>query len=82
MPDTVIVTVRCGKFSGDFELPAQLPLKDWETALLEAAQAQFSLCLRPGSKLRLAAGQTTIQSHWTLEQCGIYDGSILNLTIV
>lgn len=80
MPETVLVTVCCGSCCGDFELPAQLPLENWEKALLDAVKKQFRI-LSPGGNIRLMKGQVRIQPQWTLAQCGIFDGSILQLII-
>lgn len=78
MPETVLVTICYGKDQGDFELPAQLPLQNWESALADAAKSRFrSLSL--GKSLHLMKDHVPIQPQWTLAQCGIFDGSILQL---
>ena len=81
MPETVLVTICCGGSQGDFELPARIPLASWEKALLEAVQSRFGLWTGKGGKLQLTKDRVQIQPGWTLEQCGIYDGSILQLVI-
>lgn len=81
MPETVLVTICCGDRRGDFELPARLPLESWQGALMEATRDAFRLRLEKGRKIRLMKDQLELRPGWTLEQCGIYDGSILHLTI-
>ena len=81
MPEMVIVTICCGGCRGDFELPARLPLKNWEAALLDAVRNRFAIFPQQGQTPRLMKDQIPIQPQWTLEQCGIYDGSILQLLL-
>lgn len=78
MPETVLVTICYGNYQGDFELPAQIPLKNWEKALAAAVKSQFRI-FSLVERFLLMKDKVQLQPQWTLAQCGIFDGSILQL---
>lgn len=87
-PDKVIVSVEIqgGGFCGDYELPANVPLKDFQRLLLEALVQHFPqnpavrLCLEEGAVLCRKDGKNlreVIPEEDTLAAHGVWDGSSL-----
>ena len=81
MPDTVIVTARYGIEEADFELPAKLPLLQWRDAFTAALRQGFYGIRLEGKILSLYWQDRLIPGEATLEQCGIYDGSVITLRL-
>jgi uncharacterized ubiquitin-like protein YukD len=81
MPDTVIVTIRSGRDEADFELPAKLPFGQWAESLGNTLRQSFYGIRLEGKTISLQWQNRTIPEEATLEQCGIYDGSILMLQL-
>lgn len=81
MPDTVIVTLRNGAEESDFELPAKLPFQQWSDALAAALRQSFYGIRLEGKVICLCWQGRVIPREATLAQCGIYDGSILELQL-
>ena len=81
MPDTVIITARYGTEEADFELPAKLPLLQWKDALTTVLRQSFYGIRLEGKMLSLYWQDIRIPEEATLEQCGIYDGSIITLRL-
>lgn len=81
MPDTVIVTVCSGTDQADFELPAKIPLAQWTDTLEQALRQSFYGLRLEGKRVYLCWQERIIPKEATLEQCGIYDGSILMLRL-
>lgn len=81
MPDTVIVTIRNGGDEADFELPAKLPFGQWAEALGNTLRQSFYGIRLEGKAVRLYWQDRVIPDEATLEQCGVYDGSVLMLRL-
>lgn len=81
MPDTVIVTIRSGADEADFELPAKMPFGQWMESLVQALRQSFYGLRLEGKTIGLYWQERAIPKEATLEQCGIYDGSILMLRL-
>ena len=81
MPEYVIVTIRSGTEEADFELPAKLPFRQWADALIHALRQSFYGLRLEGKKIRLYWQDIAIPEEATLEQCGVYDGSVLILAV-
>lgn len=81
MPDTVIVTIRYGAEEADFELPAKLPLGQWQDTLGPTLRLHFHNLRLEGRGIALKWQNRTIPAEATMENCGIYDGSILLLEV-
>ena len=81
MPETVLVSIECGGRQADFELPARVPLKHVERALLEAVRSTLMIFPEPDTQPELRFRGIAISKEWTLEQCGVFDGSILQLIL-
>lgn len=81
MPDTVVLTIRYGAEEADFELPAKIPFGQWRDALGQTLRQHFRDLRLEGKNLGLAWQSRLIPSEATLEQCGIYDGSVLVLEV-
>lgn len=79
MPETVIVTVRWNGQEADFELPSGLPVQAWQEAFCAGARMVFpGFFLEPGN-VHFFYNQVPLEPGYTLAECGIYDGSILEL---
>lgn len=81
MPDTVIVTIRSGADEADFELPAKIPLAQWTDSLTQSLRQGFYGLRLEGRQVCLYWQERAIPQEATLEQCGIYDGSVLLLRL-
>ena len=81
MPNTVIVTIRGGADEADFELPAKIPLAQWSDSLEQSLRQSFYGLRLEGKRVCLCWQERVIPKEATLEQCGIYDGSILMLRL-
>lgn len=81
MPDTVIVTILSGGDEADFELPAKLPFQQWQDALAHALRQSFYGIRLEGKAVHLYWQDRVIPDEATLEQCGVYDGSVLMLRL-
>ena len=81
MPDTVIVTLRYGAEEADFELPAKLPLLQWTDSLAAALRQSFYGIRLEGKNIALQWQNRSVPAEASLEQCGVYDGSILTLRL-
>lgn len=82
MPETVIVTVKYQGQEYDFELPSQVTVENWSESLLMTARAVFDGFLIQGRKAQFTSGGVRIQEDCTLEQCGIYDGSRIEVQLI
>lgn len=86
-PDKVIVTIRSadGQCCGDYELPANIPVKKYKDLLLEAliqhASRSFANCRDLGAGLYLEEkGRfVRIPDEDTLAAHGVWDGSFVNV---
>lgn len=81
MPDTVIVTLCLDGAQADFELPAKIPFGQWTDALAQALRQSFFGLRLEGKRIVLQWQNRPIPAEATLEQAGIYDGSILMLRL-
>lgn len=81
MPETVIVTVKYQGQEHDFELPAQITVENWTDSFLMTARSVFDGFLIQGRSAKFLSGGVRIQEKYTLEQCGIYDGSIIEVQL-
>lgn len=81
MPDTVIVTIRSGGDEADFELPAKIPFGQWQDALAQTLRQSFYGIRLEGKTVSLLWQNRSVPEEATLEQCGIYDGSVLMLQL-
>lgn len=81
MPEYVMVTIRSGTDEADFELPAKIPFKQWKESLLHALRQTVHGLRVEGRQVSLYWQDVAIPPEATLEQCGVYDGSILMLAM-
>ena len=81
MPDTVIVTIRSGADEADFELPAKIPFAQWADSFAQALRQSLRGLRLEGKRVCLYWQERSIPAEATLEQCGVYDGSILTLRL-
>lgn len=81
MPEYVIVTIRTGTEEADFELPGKIPFRQWRDALVHALRQSFYGLRLEGKTVGLHWQGRCIPEDATLEQCGVYDGSILMLQL-
>lgn len=81
MPDTVIVTIRLGVDEADFELPTKIPFGQWQEALGQTLRMNFHGLRLEGRRIWLQWQNRKIPVEATLEQCGVYDGSVLMLDL-
>lgn len=82
MPEMVIVTVRWNGQDGDFEIPSMVPVQNWLPMFASAAKLEFRGITLQNREILLYSEGKRLVPECTLEQCGIYDGSILELQIV
>lgn len=82
MPEMVIVTVRWNGQEEDFEIPSMVPVKIWLPMFAAAAKLKFQGILIQNREIQLYSESRRLIPECTLEQCGIYDGSILELQVV
>ena len=82
MPETVIITIRYGSEEADFELPSGVPFGQWKDALLHALRRSFCGIRLEGKSILLRWQGIAIPDEATMEHCGIYDGSILQLEVI
>ena len=80
MPETVIVTLRFGGKEADFELPARTPLSALEEGLKRALRLAFPGTALPKGKLMLRSAGGYLKMEHTLEDYGIFDGSLLEVS--
>lgn len=78
-PEKVILTIQDeqGRFSGDFELPASLPIERLTKPLLAQLTRQARAVFAGWQDLRLTAGGLMLDGTQTLAAYGFWDGSIL-----
>ena len=65
----------------DFEVPAKVPIKSCEESLKSALRVQFPQMTLQGKKIRLKSAEGYLRPEYSLEQYGIYDGSILEIEV-
>lgn len=82
MPETVIVTVRYGREEYDFELPARIAVENWIESFLANARVVFAGFLIQGRNAEFRCDGILIKPQYSLEQCGIFDGRILEVYLV
>lgn len=82
MPETVLVTIRWNGNESDFELPSFTPAGTWLSNLCETARLVFSGLQFQGKEVRILYDGKSLSPEDTLEQCGIYDGSTLELQVM
>ena len=79
-PDRTIVTLEGpAGFKEDFELPLTLPLGRWKDQLLELLRQTDARMFDGWNDVRLKIGDMTLQSHDTLAEYAVWDGSILKV---
>jgi len=81
MPDTVILTLVWGTMESDFELPAKQPLTVWMESLKMALKSTFTGIRLEEKKVALVWKGIPIPKEATLEECGIFDGDILEVQV-
>ena len=81
MPDTVIVTIRWNGEEADFELPLKQSESSFADSLKEAVKNSFYSARPEGKELVLLWNGTAIPAEASLEECGIFDGEILELRL-
>ena len=87
IPDRVIVTIKSadGKSRGDYELPANVPVKQFKAQLISGLARQhpqlFEPCLELGAGLFVEeeGRLLRIPDEDTLASCGIWDGSFVSV---
>lgn len=82
MPEMVIVTVCWNGQEEDFEIPSMVPVQIWLPMFAAAAKLKFQGIMLQNRELQLYSEGRRLVSECTLEQCGLYDGSILELQVV
>lgn len=80
MPESVIVTLTWNGQEADFELPAKVPLRGFSEPLRQAMRRCFS-GVPPQARLRLEVEGRALDDAATLEDYGIFDGSILKAVL-
>lgn len=81
MRDNVIITIKYENLEGDFEIPAKVPIKSCEDSLKSALKVQFPQLVFHGKKIRLKSREGYLRPEYSLEQYGIYDGTIIEMEI-
>lgn len=82
MPDTVIITIRYGEEEADFELPSGVAFGQWRESLIHALRRSFYGIRLEDRSIVLRWQGIPIPDSATPAQCGIYDGSILQLEVM
>lgn len=82
MPETVIVTIKYHGQEHDFELPSKITVENWTESFLMTARSVFDGFLIQGRTARFMSGGVRIRDSYTLCQCGIYDGSIIEVQLI
>lgn len=82
MPEMVIVTVCWNGQEVDFEIPSMIPVGKWLPMFVSTAKLKFQGIQFQNREVQLYKEGKRLVPECTLEQCGIYDGSILELRIV
>lgn len=81
MPERVIVTLSCKGQQADFELSARVPLKRMEEPLRQALRASFPQLSLRGYGIALRTPEGLLSPEYTLEEYGVFDGSILQVEL-
>ena len=87
IPDRVIVTIQSadGKFHGDYELPANVPVKMFKEQLISGLAKQapqvFEPCLELGAGIFVEEGGRLLRipDEDTLASHGVWDGSFVSV---
>lgn len=82
IPEMVIVTVRWNGQEEDFEIPSRVSVQIWLPMFATVAKLKFQGIMLQNRELQLYSEGRRLVPECTLEQCGIYDGSILELQVV
>lgn len=82
MPEMVIVTVCWNGQESDFEIPSMIPVEKWMPMFVATAKLKFQGIQFQNREVQLYKEGKRLGPECTLGQCGIYDGSILELRIV
>ena len=82
MPESVIVSVRWNGQEEDFEITSMVSVQHWLPMFATAAKLKFQGSTLQNREVQLYVDGKKLVPECTLEQCGIYDGSILELRIV
>lgn len=80
-PEQVIVTIQTesGSFSGDYELPANIPAGRLSKLLLEALVQRSPQQFGHWKGLELVCGGSVLSEKETLTSRSIWDGSVVNI---
>ncbi len=81
MPDYVVVTVKYGERTADVELPAKVPFHRWKEALHSVCGKAFGGKCLEAVEVQLLYGGIVIGDNVTLEECCIFDGTILEVKV-
>jgi len=82
IPEMVIVTVRWNGQEEDFEIPSMVSVQNWLPMFKTAAKLKFQGITLQNREIQLYSAGRKLVPECTMEQCGIYDGSILEMQIV
>ena len=78
MPERFIVTIVCGSFETDLEIPARLPFGEWRQKLLEILKLTDARQFIGWQGLALSFNGRALLESDSLAQVGAFDGSVLN----
>lgn len=81
MIETVILTIEYDNQAADFELPASVKIKDWIVPLKSALRNSFYGIRLENKEIGLYYKNQPLGEDESLLDYGIYDGSILTLTL-
>ena len=81
MIETVILTIEYDAQTADFELPASVKIRDWIIPLKSALRNSFYGIRLENKTIGLYYQNKLLKDDESLLDYGIYDGSVLVLTL-
>jgi len=78
MPERFIVTIACGAFETDLEIPAQRSFGEWRQKLLEILKLTDARQFMGWQGLTLSCNGRALLENDSLASVGAFDGSTLN----
>ena len=83
MSMSIIVTLNAGSISDDFQLPADMPLKELSSLLMNGLKSMSPAEFKDKKHLLLVYKQQgLLNMSKTLSEYGVYDGAILDVVFV
>jgi len=80
MPERFIITVACGAFETDLEIPARLPFGEWRQKLLEIIKLADARQFMSWQGLALSFNGRALLESDSLASVGAFDGSTLTVS--